>query len=245
MSIERNRSTRTLSRHSAAAAGAAFLVTALIGVNSSAAAAPAYVLDLQFNEPTGATTAADTSGRGHHGTIGSHVVMNGEYADWDRHSPSEGIPYGYDHLVTVPDAADASLDPGTGNFSVEIRYRTKENFGNVIQKGQSRTVGGQVKFQQPRGKLSCMFKTPYGTATAGSGAVPLNDNLWHTVRCDRTPVSVTMYVDGVRTGRSNNTTGRLDNTKPWTIGGKSECDAVTVTCDYFAGEIDYVRMTKG
>ena len=73
----------------------------------------------------------------------------------------------------------------------------------------------------------------------------LRDNAWHVVRCARTPTSVTRYVDGVRTGRSNNATGLLNNTKPWTIGGKGECDAVSVTCDYFAGEIDYVRMTKG
>ena len=73
----------------------------------------------------------------------------------------------------------------------------------------------------------------------------LNDNVWHVVRCDRAPTSVTMYVDGVRTGRSNSTTGTLNNGKPWTIGGKSECDTVNVSCDYFAGEIDYVKMTKG
>ena len=54
-----------------------------------------------------------------------------------------------------------------------------------------------------------------------------------------------MYVDGVRTGRSNHRTGLLDNAKPWTIGGKLDCNAVTVTCDYFAGEIDYVRLSKG
>jgi hypothetical protein len=90
-----------------------------------------------------------------------------------------------------------------------------------------------------------MFKTPDGTATAGSGTTPLNDNLWHTVRWDRTPTSVTMYVDGVKTGRSNKYTANLNNKKPWMIGGKTECDAVLVTCDYFAGDIDYVRLTKG
>ena len=225
------------------AASAAALVLGGPGV-SDAAVGSGHVLDVQFNESAGSRTAVDASGMGHNGAIGSHVVMSGSYADWDRHPPGEGISYGDAHLVTVPDASNGSLDPGTSNFSVELRFRTKENFGNVLQKGQSRTVGGQVKFQIPRGKLICMFKTPQGTATAGSGVTPLNDDLWHTVRCDRTSTSVTMYVDGVRTGRSNHYTGNLNNTKPWTFGGKSECDATTVTCDYFAGEIDYVRMTK-
>lgn len=203
------------------------------------------MLDLQLNESAGASVAQDSSGQGHDGAIGSHVVMGGGFARFDYHSPSEGISYGFDHLIKVPDATDGSLDPDSGNFSVELRYRTKHSFGNVIQKGQATTVGGQVKFQQPKGKMTCMFKTPEGRATAGSGATPLNDGYWHTVRCDRTPTSVTMYVDGVKTGRSNNTTGTLNNTFPWVLGGKDKCNGDTVTCDYFAGDIDYVKITKG
>ena len=145
----------------------------------------------------------------------------------------------------MPDAADGSADPGTGNFSVTLRYRTTSKIGNVIEKGQATTAGGQVKFQQPKGVMGCMFKTPTGTATATSGAKVLTDGAWHIVRCDRTPTSVTMFVDGARTGSINHTTGNLDNAKPWTIGGKSECNGRTVSCDYFAGDIDYVKITKG
>jgi hypothetical protein len=189
----------------------------------------------------------DSSGLGHDGAIGSHLIMNGAYADWDRHLPAEGIYYGYDHLIAVPDAADGSLDPGTGNFSVEFAFRTKEKWGNLIQKGQAATRGGQVKFQIPGGKLSCMFRTPTGIATTSSGTAKLlNDNLWHTVRCDRTPTSVTMYVDGIRTGRVNHTTGNLDNDIPWTLGGKLNCDtaggATADSCDYYPGDIDYLRL---
>jgi len=31
---------------------------------------------------------------------------------------------------------------------------------------------------------------------------------------------------------------------PFTIGGKTECDQITITCDYFVGDIDYVRISK-
>lgn len=233
-----------------ATAIAAIATGGLMNVPTTGAqAAGNTVLDLQLNESSGATVAHDASVFDHDGAIGSHLVMNGTYAHWDRHSPGEGVYYGAKHLITIPDAADGSLDPGNGNFSVEIRFRTKENFGNVIQKGQSHTVGGQVKFQIPGGRLTCMFRTPQGIATAGSGAKLLNDNVWHTVRCDRTPSSVTMYVDGVKVSRNNNATGTLNNTKPWTIGGKLNCDtgggSTADSCDYFAGDIDYVRMTKG
>lgn len=211
----------------------------------SAAVGSGYVLDLPLNEAAGARTAVDRSGMGHNGTIGSHVLMNGDYAYFDRHSPSEGIDYNDEHMIMIPEAADGSLDPGSGAFSISFKMRNKEHFGNILQKGQSRTVGGQVKFQIPKGKLSCMFKTPTGTATATTGTMLLDDNLWHSIRCDRTPTSVTLYVDGVRVGRSNHVTGTLDNKKPWSIGGKSECDAVTVTCDYFSGGIQDLTMTKG
>ncbi len=227
--------------------GAALLtvVASLWPSVSEGAVGSGSVLDLQLNEGAGATTAADASGMNHQGAIGSHVVMNGSYADWDRHPPGEGIPYGAEHLIMVPDAPDGSLDPGSSDFSVEIRLRTKEKFGNVIQKGQSHTVGGQVKFQAPKGKISCMFKSPQGRATATSGATLINDNVWHVVRCDRTQTSVTMYVDGVMTQRIRNFSGTIDNKKAWTIGGKLECDQVDITCDYFPGELDYVRISKG
>lgn len=213
------------------------------------AAAPTTTLDLELDEPAGSVLAHDSSGSGHDGAIGRHIRMNGSYADWDRHSPSEGVFYGADHLLVVADAADASLDPGTGGFSVEFRYRSTDRFGNVLQKGQARTTGGQVKFQQPRGYLSCMFKSPAGTASTKS-TIPLNDGQWHVIRCDRTPTEVTLYVDGVFNNRIRHTTGAIDNKSPWTIGGKLDCDTSDPTvgadsCDYFPGDIDSVRLTKG
>jgi hypothetical protein len=50
------------------------------------------VLDLRLNEKAGASTAFDSSGKGRHGAIGSHVAMNGSYAAFDYHSPSAGSP---------------------------------------------------------------------------------------------------------------------------------------------------------
>ena len=61
---------------------------------------------------------------------------------------------------------------------------------------------------------------------------------------------VEMYVDGIFRNRIRKTTGNIDNPKPWTIGGKFECDTSDRTvsadsCDYFPGDIDYVKLTKG
>jgi hypothetical protein len=223
-------------------------VVTLAAATGTASAAGSTVLDLELNSKSG-TTTPDASGMHHDGTVGSLVTVGSGYARFPYHSPDAGVYYGAKQLITVPDAKDGSLDPGAGRFSVEIRYRTTHAFGNIIQKGQATTVGGQVKFQQPKGKISCMFKTSTGTATASSGTLLLDDGAWHVVRCDRTPSAVTMYVDGVKTMRINHTTGTLNNTKPWTIGGKLDCDAAAGSgadsCDYFAGDIDYVRLIKG
>jgi hypothetical protein len=230
------------SRISAAVAAATIVV---VPGASNAAVGSGYVLDLQLNESAGASTARDSSGMGHHGKIGSRVDMNGSFANFDYHPPSDEEGFGNAPLILVPDAGDGSLDPGSGRFSVTMRFRTKHSFGNILQKGQAATTGGQVKLQMPRGRLSCMFKTPDGTATATSGSKLVNDNVWHVVRCVRTSRSVTMFVDGVQTGMSSNYTGKLNNTWPWSIGGKSSCEGKNVECDYFPGEVDYVRLTKG
>ncbi len=215
----------------------------VISATASGALASSGVLDLELNEGSGAGTAVDSSGHHHDGRIGSLVRMGGGMATFPLQARDASLGKG--PLIEVPDAADGSLDPGRGTFTLTLRYRTTHAFGNIVQKGQATSSGGQVKLQQPKGRLTCMFKTSSGTATAGSGSVPMDNGAWHTVQCVRTASSVTMYVDGKRTGRSSHSTGNLDNSLPWTIGGKPNCNGTTVTCDYFAGDVDYLRLTKG
>jgi hypothetical protein len=229
---------------------AATTVPSAEAAKAAALAVPGTVLDLQLNEPAGSTTAMDSSGMGHHGAIGSHVRMNGSYADWDRHSPDAGIYYGAAHLIMVPDAADHSLDPQSERFVVEFRMRTTDKFGNILQKGQARTAGGQVKFQQPGGYVSCMFKSSADIRASIKSSIATNDGQWHVIRCERTTSEVRLYIDGVFNKRIRNTTGSINNTKPWTIGGKFECDTADPdqgadSCDYYPGDIDWIRITKG
>jgi hypothetical protein len=56
---------------------------------------------------------------------------------------------------------------------------------------------------------------------------------------------VAIFVDGVRQGRVTGSTGTIANTWVLSIGGKSRCDQYRVGCDYFSGDIDYVRILKG
>jgi hypothetical protein len=193
----------------------------------------------QMNEPASSQTMVDSSGNGINGTIGDDVLAgtvlsNGGTGYRFPFVPPNQPPANPERLVQV--APTTALNPGSGDFAVEFRMRTTHNFGNVVQKGQSGAVGGYFKFQQPNGKISCLFRGSAGSSTASSGAQ------WHVVRCERTSSSVTMTVDGVVTGRNRNPTGTIANTKPLTIAGKLNCDQVEITCDYFAGDLDYLKI---
>jgi hypothetical protein len=66
------------------------------------------------------------------------------------------------------------------------------------------------------------------------------------VRCERTATGITLTVSDANgnlqeTKHLNGPTGSISNRFPMTIGGKLECDQVTVTCDYYAGDIDWVK----
>lgn len=233
------------------------LVIAALATSASLAAAPvasgalalAPVTQVLYdmNEPTDATTMTDSSGNGLDAPINQAGLDTGEvYNDstgyfWPRKGPN-ALPVAPERVIQVAD--NPLLDPLGDTFTVEIRYRTKENFGNIIQKGQSASRGGQWKIQNPMGLPSCLFKSPTGQAGVRS-TINLSDNEWHTLTCVRTPTRVTMYIDGVYHKRRIANTGIIDNTIPMTIGGKINCDQVVTTCDYFSGMIDYVTLTRG
>jgi hypothetical protein len=136
------------------------------------------------------------------------------------------------------------VDPSV-QYTLEFRYRTRHGYGNIMQKGQSGTVGGQIKVQLPGGKPQCLFKGANGVRVGSGSQVPIDDNQWHTVRCVKTSTRVTVFVDGVRRGMKNGSTGPINNTKPWVVGGKISCDQQNTTCDYFSGDIDYITITRG
>jgi hypothetical protein len=203
-----------------------------------------------MGEPSGATVMTDSSGNRLNGTIGSAVRTGVSMAGADGRTAYQwaftqpnAAPAKPERLIKVPD--DSRLDPGTRDYAVTIRYKTTQAFGNLLQKGQSGASGGYWKFQAPKGVLSCLFRGADGSRSVNSG-VALNDGGWHTVRCERTADRVTMTVDAGTTKqitrRALGVTGNISNANPLTIGGKANCDQIKVTCDYFTGAIDYVRI---
>ena len=221
------------------------------GVVAALSATPASAATVDgswaMNEAPGATVMVDGSGNGLNGSINQAGVNTGVTFggatgyEWTYRSPT-APPASPERVIQVPD--NNLLDPNNDTWTAEIRYRTKYKFGNIMQKGQSASVGGQFKIQNPGGMPSCLFKGPAGRVATRS-KVALNDNAWHTLTCVKTPTRVTMYVDGVYMSLKNGSTGVINNKIPLTIGGKINCDQIKVTCDYFTGMIDYVKFTRG
>ncbi|WP_346115691.1 PKD domain-containing protein [Micromonospora coerulea] len=228
---------------------AALLAGAGVGLAASPAQATATrtVAFWSMDEPAGASVLRDSSGNGRDGTIGTEVVTGALYAGATGHRFATHLPtdmeYVPGHVNLVPHSTE--LNPDAGDFSFTIRYRTTYSFGNILQKGQGATAGGYWKFEAPGGKPKCLFRGGDGASRTGYTDVPIADGQWHTVTCNRTSTYVEMYVDGVRTSRLTGPTGTIANSRQLSIGGKSSCDGVNVTCDYFAGDIDYVKILKG
>ncbi|GIE87599.1 laminin G domain-containing protein [Actinoplanes regularis] len=195
----------------------------------------------EMNEPGGSTRMSDSSGNGLDGQIGGEVRIGGSINGstayrFDRLEP-DTPPTHPGHLVVVP--ANPALDPGDRNFAVTLRLRTTEHFGNIIQKGQSTTPGGNFKLQIPNGRVGCYFRGSRGVLQA-IARDPINDGAWHVVTCVRVSTGVALAIDGQRVAGRQGWTGPINNSWPITIGGKIDCDQNEVGCDYFAGDIDQV-----
>jgi hypothetical protein len=200
----------------------------------------------RMNESSGARTMADSSGNGLSGSIGREVDtgvrINGATGyRFERLDPDEP-PTHPGHVITVPDTD--RLDPGERDYAVTVRLRTTHKFGNIIQKGQATVSGGNFKMQIPNGIFQCLYRGAKGTILLSSTR-RLNDGSWHTVTCERTRSVQRLVVDGSTVAKRSGWTGRIANSWPVSIGGKTACDQIKVGCDYYAGDLDWIEIDAG
>jgi Laminin G domain len=215
----------------------------------AAATGTSVVADWEMNEPAKATVAHDSGPNGLNAAVGN-VIQTGQ-VDGARtfyrfpDTPPNTTPPGTPRLVTD---SSTQLNPGTRDFTISFTYRTTKNFGNIIQKGQHGSKDGYFKIEQPLGHLTCLFRgvLPNGqlNGVLVNSATTLDDGQWHSITCTRTANDVSMTVDGKTTHKAGQS-GNISNNVPMTIGGKTNCDQVTVTCDFFNGDIDRVEIDAG
>jgi hypothetical protein len=224
-----------------AAAAAVVVVVANATPGNASSTIPVGIWEM--NESAGATVMADSGPHALDGTIGAEIgsgfVFDGSVGydfGWLRPDTPPAHPQ---HGVAVPDSDE--LDPGTRDYAVTLRMRTTSLFGNVIQKGQGGAPGGRWKIEAPRGLIICAFQGSSGYVEA-KATTAIDDGAWHVVTCERTARYVTLTIDGVVEAATKGATGTIANTWPLAIGGKTGCDQVKVTCDYFPGDIDRVEI---
>ena len=199
----------------------------------------------EMDERRGAKRLVDSSGNRRHGRVGSKVRTGfraGKVVghDFPSHFPKDEYVRG--HVTTIEERN--ALDPGPKRYAVTIRYRTTDGFGNIIQKGQNGVAGGYWKLEAPDGRPICAFQDGAGVTQKVKSDVSLDDGRWHKVSCFRTTGRVELWVDGGREALQRKKAGAVNNRARLAIGGKAACGD-DVTCDYFFGEVDFVRITKG
>jgi hypothetical protein len=221
---------------------AALLVASAAAGVKSASAAWIKLAVWEMNEPAGATIMHDSSGNHRSGKIGPLVttgVQNGNYKGYQfTTAGAKGDP---DHLVI---ASRPALNPKRHVFSVFLRLNTTETDQNIIQKGQSNTPGGNWKIEvDTEGHVVCTFR-----GAAGRGAIRSRGNLadgnWHKVVCTRQPDGVVITVGTSFPRRDPGRTGNIENNVPVTIGGKKDCTAPNVSCQYYGGMLDRVAIRR-
>jgi PKD repeat protein len=222
----------------------ACLVGSLSAVTPASAAPTTVVADYQMQNDTG-TAMADSAGT-NDGVIGADPGSAG----LDTHAASDdGFGYQWatptvvndDRVVTVADAP--ALDPGAQEFAVEVKVRTSAADGVIAQKGESNTAGGQWRVQLSGGQASCLFRNDTVQGAVKSTTL-VNDNTWHVIRCELIGTGTTVYVDNTKERHQNRAVPGIDSAAQVTVGGKVGCGSVG-TCDYYVGQVDYLRIIKG
>ena len=233
-------------------AGALSTVLTTVTAQPAFAAANTTIADWEMNEPpAGAQSMIDSSGNGINGSIGSaiktgFVVSGATGYDWTATNPTAPPPKP-ERLVQIP---DARLNPGTRDFAVTVRFRTTHSYGNMIQKGQPPRPAATGSGRSPTANSCACSDLATRRATSPDRTTSTHQPVCISTMAPGTPcgarrrrISVTMTIDGTTVVQSKKgRIGPIANDYPMTIGGKINCDQVTVTCDYFAGDIDYVHI---
>jgi hypothetical protein len=215
---------------------------------AAAATGPTLEADWEMNEHAGSRVMIDATGN-HNGVISPDaaldgLTLNGSIYQWSLRSPTK-LPVQLPRVVQVPDSSKLDFPDPNVTQTIEFRFKTSKPYGNIMQKGQATTNGGQIKIENPGGYTQCAYHGANRSYVSVPSTIKLSNNQWHTFACVHSAKQIQVWVDGVEVNHKNFSTGFINNTYPFVIGGKSNCNQVKVTCDYYSGAIDWVHVYNG
>ncbi|WP_199513071.1 LamG-like jellyroll fold domain-containing protein [Nucisporomicrobium flavum] len=218
--------------------------------------APVTVARYTFDTGTvGGGRIADRSGRGSALTVrradGGSIHFNGTTSDKYAAFPAPcAASASACPRVLLEGTDDADLDPGTRLFrwgaTVRLTKAQVTDSSNVMQKGVADT-DSQWKMQigANQGKAQCVV---VGTGSERAeprivrSTIGIADNKWHTVMCQRSRSTLTVYIDGTARGKVTiPATLSISNNLPLRIGGPN----FHTRSDMFHGLLDDVWARVG
>ena len=215
--------------------------------SATAATGDVLVADWEMNDPAGSTVMFDSSGNKLNGTVSADaaahgLTLNGSAYTWALRSPT-APPAELPRVVqVVPESDKLDIPDPNVTQTIAFRFKTNKPYGNILQKGQATDKGGQIKIENPGGYTQCVYHGGNGSYVSVPSPIKLNDNQWHTFSCVHMAKQIQVWVDGVQVATKNYSTGYINNAYPFVVGGKSRCDQIKVTCDYYTGQIDWIHV---
>jgi hypothetical protein len=162
---------------------------AMAALPAAAQAAPMTVAQWPL---TNVTKATDMTGNGHNGMASPTVTFTSDGAVFDGSSTRITVPY------------SAALSPGAADVTAQVEVRTTAMPGTGsldFDLIRSSPTGKMYKVELfPHGgkaQAQCIFHGSLnGTATRITlhAGPSLNDGLWHTITCTKTPNQVTLTI---------------------------------------------------
>ena len=141
--------------------------------------------------------------------------------------------------LSVPD--DASLDLGTGDFTLEAWVRMDSTSGNriIFERYTSGNNGSFQLYYRDIGKSIAFWTVAGGVIAQDPSSSTIKVGFWHHIVATRESGTLKLYVDGSQVASASCTTN-FDSTLSLAVGAQ-----VSTGSNYFGGYISDCRIVKG
>ena len=190
-----------------------------------------------FDEGSGVTTVADSSGNGNDGNV--YEATTGVSGEFGNALSFDGL----DEYVSVPDSTSLDL---LGEITVEawIKVAVHKNYNAIVIKGEDGAENYELLLTSS-GLLYSTIKFTDGTRYYPSVPNAITDTEWHHVAMTYKPGEWRIYVDGVKEAeRMDISKTPLINDVPLFIGAE-QYNGSLMSGRFFNGTIDEVRIWDG
>ena len=141
--------------------------------------------------------------------------------------------------LSVPD--DASLDLGTGDFTLEAWVRMDSTSGNriIFERYTSGNNGSFQLYYRDTGNSIAFWTVADGVIAQDPSSSTIKVGFWHHIVATRESGTLKLYVDGSQVASASCTTN-FDSTLSLTVGAQ-----VSTGTNYFGGYISDCRIVNG